>query len=69
MTPGTARDLFEMGNALDDIQPVIEPVAAAILDHAKSLDHPRNVGELKYLCHIRGNRGEKLRQAKGSTIL
>ena len=64
MTPGTARDLFEMGNALDDIQPVIEPVAAAILDHAKSLDHPRNVGELKYLCQ-----GEKLRQAKGPTIL
>lgn len=69
VAPGTARDFFEMGNALDNIQPVIEPVAAAIIDHAKGLGHSRNVGEFKFLCHIRGNRGEELCHPKSPAVL
>ena len=65
VAPGAAgnfADIFQLGN---DIQTVIQTLAAAVVNGAEVGEHPVHIGNLELLGHFGGAGGEQLCQTEG----
>ena len=68
VAPRTARDLANIRHFAYDVEAVVQPVAAAVVDRAEMREQALHVRHLKLRRDLRGHRSKQLRHAEGPAI-